>query len=438
MNLTKNRAAISLFVILASANLTMAQDVAKPKPSNTAQINRNDSALIEQVEKVQSESPPVTWDVYWAQGIQVKSSDGNFKMKIGGRIQLDYLRIFPDSYYDTIVAFTQGVEFRRLRFYNSGTIYGNVSYKLQLDFAIGHAVLKDAYINISKIPGIGNLKFGHFKEPVGLEMQNSSNYMTFMERSLTNPLTPERNTGAMIFNSVVKKRMTWAFGYFMPTAVNGSGLYTGNKFHLTGRITGLPIYTTKNTYQVLHLGLSLTNQNQNNSAYILTSRPETHLAPKVLLAEIDVAKYVNQYGVEVSYVLGSWSIQGEYISATAFTAPESTLANSSYNFNALYVHTGFFITGEHRNYKTSAGSFNRVDPEKNFGKGGAGAFEIALRYSILDLDDTDVTGGTMLDWTIGLNWYLNPSTRFMFNYVLTDVRNQGRLNSFQTRFQIFF
>jgi len=438
MNFNNSRAAMSLILTLAITQISMGQDRIKTKSEDKTDSINVASATVSETDKVELLDAPVTWDAYWSQGVHLRSSDGNFKTKIGGRIQLDYLRIFPDSYYDTIVSFTQGVEFRRIRFYNSGTIYGNVSYKLQLDFAIGHAVLKDAFINISKIPGIGNFKIGHFKEPIGLEMQNSSNYMPFMERGLTNPLTPERNTGAMIHNSVVKKRMTWAFGYFMPTIATGSGLYVGNKYHLTGRITGLPLYATKNTYHLLHLGLSLTTQNQNNSSYILTSRPETHLAPKVLLAEIDVAKFVNQYGIEASYVLGPWNIQGEYISATAFTAPESILANGSYNFNALYVHTGFFITGEHRKYKTSAGSFDRVDPKKNFGKGGSGAFEIAFRYSIIDLDDTDLNGGTMSDWTIGLNWYLNPSTRFMFNYILTDVRDQGRLNSFQTRFQIFF
>ena len=46
--------------------------------------------------------------------------------------------------------------------------------------------------------------------------------------------------------------------------------------------------------------------------------------------------------------------------------------------------------------------------------------------------------------TIGLNWYLNPYTRFMFNYVICDVdrlRNgvsQGLIDVFELRCHIDF
>ena len=382
---------------------------------------------------------PVTWDANWSNGFMLNSSDGNFKLKFGGRIMLDFLYISPDSYFDTIITFNKGVEFRRLRFYNSGLIYNNVSYKLQFDFANGHATLKDAFINLSNIPVAGNILIGHFKEPIGLELLNSSNNITFMERALTDPLTPERNTGIMLFNDIKSGRMTWAMGYFLPSNFSGFGLYSGNKFNLSGRITGVPYYDAEDGFKLLHIGLSLTHRDHDNSAYTISSRPETHLAPKLILAEIDVARAVNQYGLEVVYVNGPFSAQGEFLSATALTAAESTLQNDSYNFNAYYGYISWFITGEHRNYKLSSGAFDRVKPKNNFGsESGTGAFEVGIRYSLIDLDDTDVTGGTMSDITLGLNWYLNPATRFMFNYVLTDVRDKGKINGYEFRFQVNF
>ncbi|NLE39072.1 MAG: porin, partial [Pirellulaceae bacterium] len=45
------------------------------------------------------------------------------------------------------------------------------------------------------------------------------------------------------------------------------------------------------------------------------------------------------------------------------------------------------------------------------------------------------------DHTIGLNWYLNPYTRVMFNYVhstLEDDLGDGSLSIFQMRTQIDF
>ena len=56
----------------------------------------------------------------------------------------------------------------------------------------------------------------------------------------------------------------------------------------------------------------------------------------------------------------------------------------------------------------------------------------------MNLDNADLNGGVMSDITGGINWYLNPATRVMFNYVYSDVKNIGKANIFQMRFQIAF
>jgi len=74
---------------------------------------------------------------------------------------------------------------------------------------------------------------------------------------------------------------------------------------------------------------------------------------------------------------------------------------------------------------------------------------VALRYSNIDLNDGDPTGaangGEMDDITFGVNWYLNPQSRVMFNYVRSDVvsggvtaLDAGTLSIYQFRFQIDF
>jgi phosphate-selective porin OprO and OprP len=379
-----------------------------------------------------------TWKVFWKNGTQIKSSDGNFKIKMGGRIMVDYLSINTDAYFDTIVEISQATEFRRARFFTSGTVYKNIDFKLQMDFATGKAMLKDGYIRIRKIPVVGNLTVGHFKEPIGLELLTSSRFITFMERGLTNVLTPERNTGLMISNYTKNKRFNWSLGYFYPSNSSGFGAYAGNKYNVSGRISGTPVYKTEGRTHILHLGLSATHQNQNNSEYKLTSRPETHLAPKIVFAEIDFAKAVNQYAFELAYINGPFSIQGEYISAYALTAPESTLQHDRYNFTAYYAYVSWFITGESRKFKSSSGVFTRVTPKKSLGEDGMGAFEFAVRFSNLDLDDTDIRGGTLNDITVGLNWYVNPVTRFMVNYVNSQLLDKGRIGVIELRGQIDF
>jgi phosphate-selective porin OprO/OprP len=68
--------------------------------------------------------------------------------------------------------------------------------------------------------------------------------------------------------------------------------------------------------------------------------------------------------------------------------------------------------------------------------GGFGAWELAARYSRMDLDFMEglqataasaasVRGGDQSVMTLGLNWYPNPNIKVMMNYMLIDV---DRLN----------
>ncbi len=44
----------------------------------------------------------------------------------------------------------------------------------------------------------------------------------------------------------------------------------------------------------------------------------------------------------------------------------------------------------------------------------------------------------MDDFTFGVNWYLNPNTRFMWNYVYSERERVGDAHVLQTRFHIDF
>ena len=48
---------------------------------------------------------------------------------------------------------------------------------------------------------------------------------------------------------------------------------------------------------------------------------------------------------------------------------------------------------------------------------GPGAWELAFRVSLLDLDDRGIAGGRLTDLTFGVNWYMNPYVRMTANYV---------------------
>src|SRR5690606_16204002 len=111
-------------------------------------------------------------------------------------------------------------------------------------------------------------------------------------------------------------------------------------------------------------------------------------------------------------------------------------------FDGYYAQLGYFLTGETRPYRNASGIFDRVKPRRNFGwkeDSGWGAWEVTARYSEIDLNDGGIRGGEQADFTLGLNWYLNPNTRIVWNYIHGDVDHDlydGSFDSFLMRFQV--
>ncbi len=373
---------------------------------------------------------------HWKDGLRFASNDGSVKLKIGGRLQNDYGYFAEDSGVERRLDenFDDGTEFRRARLYFSGQIYDDIDFKVQYDFAGGDADFKDVYLGMKNVPFVGHVRIGQFKEPFSLEELTSSNYITLMERSLVNTFAPGRNTGFMFHDTLLNKRMTWAAGVFRQTDSFGDGT-GGRDYDVTARLTGLPLYKDGGK-KLVHLGLSYSHQNYDDGTARFRARPESHLSPRLADTGNFSADYGDFIGAEAAWVNGPFSLQGEYVQA--FVQGEKS-TDGDPKFWAASVQASYFLTGEHRPYKTSSGAFNRVRPLKNFGKdGGLGAWELAARLSYLDLNDDGVNGGRLQDLTLGLNWYLNPNVRTMWNYVLADPSDGGDVSAFMWRFQVAF
>ncbi len=377
-----------------------------------------------------------SFNTYWNNGLRVESSDGDFKIKMGGRIQYDIMFINQDDSLNAHFEAENGSEFRRARLYTSGTLFGNIKFKFQVDFAPAKVVIKDAYITITKIPVVGNFQAGNFKQPFGLEMLTSSKYITQMERPLANQFDHDRDLGFMLFNHHLEKRLAWFAGYFLPS--NGLGKYQGGQYQITSRISALPLYKAENEYRVLNLDIAYSYHYNFNREISYKVRPEAHLAPKYLNLNIDAVNNVHEGNIGLALVIGPVAFQTEYTFAIVNPALASSLMKEQYYLNAYFGTVSWFITGEHKNFSKSKTAFDIIKPKNNFGKGGAGAFEVSLRYSSIDFNDSDVQGGRLDDITVGLNWYLNPAVRYSINYINAKVKNLGRANIFQMRFQIAF
>ncbi|HXK61164.1 MAG TPA: porin, partial [Acidobacteriota bacterium] len=159
-----------------------------------------------------------------------------------------------------------------------------------------------------------------------------------------------------------------------------------------------------------------------------------HLSPRFVDTGLVPAEAVDLLGTELALVHGPASLQGEYILADTDGGP-----GREPSFKGFYLQGSCFLTGENRNYNASEATLDRVQPRKSFlSREGLGAWEIALRLSKIDLNNEAVRGGELMNWTLGLNWYLSSFSRIMWNYVRADLHETGNADIFQMRFQIDF
>jgi phosphate-selective porin OprO/OprP len=202
-------------------------------------------------------------------------------------------------------------------------------------------------------------------------------------------------------------------------------------------MTCLPLYEDDGK-RLLHFGGSYSIRHP-NKPISLEQRPETHRTAHLAeVVHLDVGR-VHLVGIEAAYVDGPFSLQGEYMGEIW----DVSGIGDTY-LQGLYVQASYFLTGEHRLYNRRRGVFAGVRPGRAFPKnGGRGAWEIATRYSFLDLNDSGLpnTARTLHDVTFGLNWYLNPHMRIMWNYIRSCVDGPDTTDAadiFMVRFQLTF
>ncbi|GGG94513.1 ATPase [Polaribacter pacificus] len=385
----------------------------------------------------QQENP---FTIKWDKGLKVESLDKQFKMKFGGRIMVDHAFFSQDKNLDinfNPLTTTSGTELRRARIFTSGTLYGNVDFKFSIDFSGNLTTVKDAYISVNDIPYLGTVRAGHLKEPFSLEALSSSKYLSFMERPFSDDFVQQRNNGILVMNDFYKKRLSVQAGYFFNEDNSSDDKAANGGYAITARVSGLLI-DNKKERKILQVATAYSYRKPSSKTYRIESRPEAHLSrlKYIFTGPISSVRNLNLINLELLYINNSFSFQSEYLSTTINTGISNP--TDTYGFATYYGQVSYYVTGESKRLKNSYDGMDRISPNKNYGKSGPGALELALRYSSSDLNDQDIFGGEQHDITIGVNWYLNPATRLMANNVFADISGKGKANIFQLRFQIDF
>ena len=407
-------------------------------PQSTAEDASN-SALIKRIEALEADSRKAREAAKDKAAKDAAKAASTPTFKLGGQIVMDSLWFSQSSASRNVVGDVQdSFDFRRARLYAQGE-YEKFNYATGFDFAQGTATngrptFLDNFIGMRELPVIQNLRVGHFFEPFMLERSSSNRNSTFMERSLADAFAPSRNLGVMIFGENESRTVNWMVGSFRSDTDNfgdDSGDQEGQS--VDTRFVYRPYYDELNDgRQMLHLGAAYVFRGAADHTTQYRSRPEAFgnadVANPATPFFVDTGTISSTHsqlaGAELFLVHGPFALQSEFV-----FAPVATDSGQSFNFYGGYVNTSCFLTGEHRRYNRTTATLDRVVPNKNFAPGwllgnasdSCGAWEIAARFSFIDLTDGLVEGGELEDFTFGLNWYLTPYHRFKSNYIHANL-----------------
>ncbi len=357
-------------------------------------------------------------------GVRIKSRTGDFAFRFGGRLHADV------AYYDQDeTQLGSGTALRRARLYVSGALPQRWRFRAEYDFAGNDVSVKDAWIGFFGAK-LFAFKVGNFLQPFSLEALTSSNTITFMERALPNVFAPGYRLGAGgSYSGQAWNVSASLFG----DAVDEPDEEVDEAWGIAARVTTAPI---RERGRVLHIGVATVYETTDgNDKTRFRVRPESAVTDRRLVdtRTMNNVDHTVTYGLEAAFVQGAWSAQAEYMRVGVSRDDIEDLV-----FDGWYIYGSWFVTGESRRYRFGKGNFRPIEP-----KAKTGAWEVALRYSQLNLTDQDVSGGKQDDITLGVNWYPNKHVRFMANYISVNadpnrngIRDQPRIIQF--RAQVFF
>lgn len=423
-------------------------------PSEQEQID----ALNARIEAAETQPKPKADAPVWslANGRpSVTSTDGRFSAAIRALGQYDMAHYMQSGSARQLAPangpdLSSGANFRRAQLGIQGTVFGDWGYFFNYDFAGSGGTETPGHIQAIYVEYDGFKPFafrlGAFPPSAGLEDNTGSPDTIFLERNSQSDLARNiaggdgRDAASVIYAG---------------DRIYGALSYTGNKIQdsgafdeqqaLLGRLSGL-LYTDDDAKLVL----------SGNGTYVFKTQDTTPLSdspgtislsdPPELTVDNTGTKLVSTGTLDGDHVW-EWGVEGgaqwdQFYAQAGYFGYGVDLRNSplSYNFDGWYAQATYVLTGEARVYSKASGAFGNPHPRDDFSfsNGGWGAWELAARYSNLDLNDhagelgeaipaEGLRGGDQKIWTFGVNWYPNAALKFELQYQNVDVSRLGTI-----------
>lgn len=365
--------------------------------------------------------------------------------EIFGRMHLDYWS-FPSTDDGAAVLDGEGPQdrllWRRLRFGVKGSISDQMFYKLEMEFPEpNNFEFRDMYIGWEDVPFFQTVILGNHKRPFGLDHLNSSRYNIFLSRPNVIEAFNEdtRRLGVSANGISDDLAWNWRYGVWQLERTQDDGQTFGDAYQLqaAARLANTYWYDECSGGRgYAHWAVAgaiadpdETGGPQNSNEARFRTRPEARTDERWLntgriadISHFDILalEHVYNYGAFqwVSELQGLWTDRDNGSDDTFFYGG--------------YTYVAYMLTGEHMPWERETGTLGRIKPFENFfwvdkcdgcrGR-GIGAWQVAFRYSYLDMNDADIFGGVANSYTTSLVWYWNPNASVQFNWVHGAIRD---------------
>jgi phosphate-selective porin OprO/OprP len=447
------------FALATAAHADRAQSSGTSQSANDAKIQQLEQDIQDldaQVKDLKRSTADQYSDIQSQQqkGVSAKFSikngrptftDGDFTFALRALVQYDSA-YYGQGQLPAGKDLSSGNDFRRARFGFDGG-YGGWSYNFIYDFGgsgIEGSAISSAYVQYNGL-GPVHIRAGAFPPPESLDDATSSGDLLFLERAQPTDLArsvagSDGRDAASIF--------------YYDDNLFAAASYTGGVVGDAANFDEQQAAVTKVAYRfkfdddvnfVIGNDLTYVFKFADTAANIasptsldLRERPELNVdSESVRLIDtgaLSAGSYF-EYGLEAAGNIKNLYAQGGYfgyeVNRHASVLPDP-------NFNGWYLQTSWVLTGESKQYRPDIGAYTTPKPDKNFGfgNGGIGAWEVAARYSDLNLNyhagdagtvatADAIRGGDQRIWSAGLNWYPNSVLRVMLDYQHVEV---SRLN----------
>ena len=424
------------------------QQVQIDKLASEFAASRNDARLDKQEQPV--------WSLAGGRPT-VTSPDGRFSLAIRAIGQFDTAFYFQHANALQLAGangpdLSNGQNFRRAQLGLQGKLFGDWSYNFNYDFAgsggtetPGH--IQSLYIQYDGLAPFA-FRIGAFPPSAGLEDNTASPDTIFLER----------NSPSDVARNIAGGDGRDGIGIlYMGDRIYGALTYTGDKIQdsgvfdeqqaLVGRLSGLA-YSDDNTKIVVSGNGAYAFHIAGTAAGSASPRTITLSDPPELTVDNTGAKLVSSGSLNAANVW-EWGIESAaqwrnlYAQAGYFgygVDLRGVTSNAAQHFNGWYGQATWILTGESRIYSTASGAFANPKPRETFSLsgGGWGAWELAARFSDLNLNDNAGVAGSAIPaggnrggdqriWTLGVNWYPNSALKFELQYQNVDVSRLGTI-----------